>query len=153
MLEIGSYEGASTCWLLEHLTDHPGTRLTCVDQWAQRSGQRVYQEDMETVYQTFLKNIRATDKANRVTVLRGSTREVLPGIQDQRFDLIYIDGDHSAEGVYYDSLQAFRLVHDGGMILWDDYHHAASVKEGVDRACRETGVTLRQLGKNVYCIK
>lgn len=153
ILEIGSYEGASACWLLEHLMDHPGSRLTCVDQWEQRSGQRVYEESMQSVHETFLKNIRATGKADRVTVLRGPSRQVLPDIQGERFDLIYVDGDHSAEGVHFDSVQAFRLVNEGGMILWDDYDRAASVKEGVDRACQEFGGRLHRFGKNVYYLK
>ena len=36
-------------------------------------------------------------------------------------DLVFIDGDHSYDGVIRDSLTAFDLVRPGGLILWHDY--------------------------------
>ena len=148
ILEIGSYEGRSTCWFLDYLMEHPASRLTCADQWAQRSGTRTYSENMQTVFDTFSQNVQASGKAAQVQVRRGNSRDTLPKIEGELFDLIYVDGDHSADGVWFDTQQAHRLLKPGGMILWDDYYHADSVKEGVDRACRELGLTIFRLGKN-----
>jgi predicted O-methyltransferase YrrM len=39
----------------------------------------------------------------------------------QKFDFIFIDGDHSYEGVKADSDLAFELIAPGGIIVWDDY--------------------------------
>jgi hypothetical protein len=42
----------------------------------------------------------------------------LPG---GRFDWIYIDGDHSFEGVLRDIEQAKRLIKPDGLLIFDDY--------------------------------
>ena len=36
-------------------------------------------------------------------------------------DLIYIDGDHTYNGVKSDTEKAFTLLRPGGVIVWDDY--------------------------------
>jgi hypothetical protein len=39
----------------------------------------------------------------------------------KKFDFIFIDGDHSYEGVENDTLKAFKLLKPGGVIMWHDY--------------------------------
>lgn len=39
---------------------------------------------------------------------------------DRRFDLIYIDGSHLFDDVFVDAYFAFRLLGDGGVVLFDD---------------------------------
>jgi predicted O-methyltransferase YrrM len=36
------------------------------------------------------------------------------------FDLIYVDGDHARDQVTIDSLLAWRCLHPGGIMIWDD---------------------------------
>lgn len=38
-------------------------------------------------------------------------------------NLIYIDGDHSHDGVLVDSRKALQVVARGGSIVWNDYMH------------------------------
>ena len=45
----------------------------------------------------------------------------------QKFDLIFIDGDHHYESVRSDTANAFRLLKDErSMIVWHDYSHTPS---------------------------
>ena len=37
-------------------------------------------------------------------------------------DFVYIDGDHSFDGVMRDTKEAFRVIRPGGCIMWHDYH-------------------------------
>jgi predicted O-methyltransferase YrrM len=37
------------------------------------------------------------------------------------FDLIYVDGSHRRDDVIMDSLLAWRLLKEGGLLIWDDY--------------------------------
>ncbi|MBY0074708.1 class I SAM-dependent methyltransferase [Priestia aryabhattai] len=39
-------------------------------------------------------------------------------------DLIFIDGDHTAEGVLLDTLLARQIIRKGGIICWHDYGNA-----------------------------
>ncbi len=37
------------------------------------------------------------------------------------FDLIYIDGSHQRDDVLLDSIMSWRVLAQGGHIIWDDY--------------------------------
>jgi predicted O-methyltransferase YrrM/ubiquinone/menaquinone biosynthesis C-methylase UbiE len=148
ILEIGSFEGRSTCWLLAHLLKDPQSAITCIDLWQPGSGNPECNTDMEQVFKTFKSNIEATGQPNKVRVLRGHSHELLKTQPDTSFDLIYVDGDHSAAGVFGDSLEAFRVLKQGGLLLWDDYYWCASVKEGVDQACAKLNIQICRWGNN-----
>jgi predicted O-methyltransferase YrrM len=56
-------------------------------------------------------------------------------------DLVFIDGDHSAEAVAHDTNEALRLVRrEGGVILWHDYGLRRGVTEVVDALGRRRGL-------------
>lgn len=38
-----------------------------------------------------------------------------------KFDMIFIDGDHSANGVISDTLNAIKILKPGGVIFWHDF--------------------------------
>jgi predicted O-methyltransferase YrrM len=42
-------------------------------------------------------------------------------------DAVFIDGDHSRDGVAHDTALAFALTRPGGMIVWHDYHDRGTV--------------------------
>jgi predicted O-methyltransferase YrrM len=76
----------------------------------------------------------------------------------ERFDLVFLDGDHSAVTVYRELAAASRLVNPGGFILLHDYFPGGKPLirgsepipgpfRGVERACRENPtLTVRPLG-------
>ena len=41
--------------------------------------------------------------------------------REKQYDFIFIDGSHKVEDVVRDSLLAFKIVADGGVIIWHDY--------------------------------
>jgi predicted O-methyltransferase YrrM len=55
----------------------------------------------------------------------------------EKFDYIYIDGDHTYEGVKKDLDQASRLLAKGGQIICDDYGNAQSIRDAVADFCAE----------------
>ncbi|MCE7875210.1 class I SAM-dependent methyltransferase [bacterium CPR1] len=62
------------------------------------------------------------------------------------FDLVFIDGCHSAPYVRSDSLNALQQVKEGGAILWHDYGMTPDVSSEVDRLSREMpGLRVRAL--------
>jgi len=58
-----------------------------------------------------------------VTKIKGWSQEVLPKLSggDDRFDVIYVDGDHSAAGVNRDCVLSWPLLAPGGIMIIDDY--------------------------------
>ena len=56
-------------------------------------------------------------------------------------DLVFVDGDHTAEAVARDSDEALRLTRpDGGVILWHDYGLRRGVTEVLDDLPRRHGL-------------
>ena len=120
ILEIGSWEGRSTLFLLTYFTQG---HLTAVDTWA--GSTQVYQYnatadlgDLETRFDANLAPCAA-----RLTKRKGSSLEVLPQLLEERqkFDVIYVDGSHFADDVLIDAINAWRLLEQGGILIFDDW--------------------------------
>ena len=49
-------------------------------------------------------------------------RELLPLLEPESFDLIFVDGKHTGDGLYNDLSSFWPLVKPGGLMLCDDLH-------------------------------
>lgn len=102
VLEIGSYEGRTTRWLLDELG--PGAKITCVDIWQNKWVEERFDENLK----------------GAVTKLKGPSQRLLRGLKG-KFQLIYIDGSHFASDVLADAILAWSLLEKGGLLIFDDY--------------------------------
>ncbi|MFT4039020.1 MAG: class I SAM-dependent methyltransferase [Thermomicrobiales bacterium] len=125
MLEIGAYEGASTCWFLDNLLTGDGSHLTSLDTW-EGSGENDPTR-MPEVWRRFQRNTAAYVTARRLTVVVGTSQRWLaaqvaalrPGAPP--FDMIHIDGSHAAADVLSDGVLSWALLRKQGVIIFDDY--------------------------------
>ena len=125
LLEIGSYEGRSTTWLIENVM-RDGDRLFCVDTW--RGGAEHAGINMADVEDRFDSNI---DIAIQRKGLKGSAvvKDKLESSQalaryiteGKKFSFIYIDGSHAAKDVLSDAVMSWQLLSEGGIMVFDDY--------------------------------
>lgn len=125
VLEIGSYEGASACWLIEAL-GRLGLDLICIDTWS--GGAEHANVDMLAVEMRFISNVRAASEGMdkvRVTRMKERSETALARLicEDPRplFDFIYVDGSHQSQDVLSDAVLAFKLLRPGGVMAFDDY--------------------------------
>lgn len=109
MLEVGSFEGRSAIWFLENILTGPGSNITCVDGFWTPYGE------------VFDRNIAASGKADRVIKKKGRSTDILPGLDNGSFDVIYIDAGHTEQEVWDDAVQCWRLSKAGSVIIFDDY--------------------------------
>lgn len=126
ILEVGSYEGRSTCYFIDTLAKHKPIELFCIDTW--EGGEDHEGIDMDAVLTRFYKNtgIAKANAAHEVfmPVYKGSSLTQLPKMVDsyaEHFDFIYIDGSHQAADVLSDAVNAFKLLRPGGIMCFDDY--------------------------------
>jgi predicted O-methyltransferase YrrM len=42
-------------------------------------------------------------------------------VDNQKFDVIYVDGSHLACDVLFDAVNSFKLLKVGGLMIFDDY--------------------------------
>jgi predicted O-methyltransferase YrrM len=126
-LEIGSFEGRSTVWIVENMMEDDG-QIICIDTW--EGGEEHGAEDMSAVEKRF-------DQNRRLLAVEYGTRYVCPqkGLSTFRlgemhgddtdwhdhFDFIYIDGSHTAKDVLTDTCLAWPLLKPNGIMVFDDY--------------------------------
>jgi len=116
-VEIGSYLGASAVVLAEALRRGratPERRLYCVDTWMNDATQ----EDPQSNYDVFLQNTARWGKY--IVPVVGDSRKVELPFQGP-CDLVFIDGDHSYEGVLSDANRFGPLVRPGGRLVMHDH--------------------------------
>lgn len=124
ILEIGSWEGKSTCFLMERL--HGPLEIHCVDTW--EGGVDHKGMDMQAVKTRFDNNtsfaMSNVKEDVKLKVHVGRSDAILSQMQPDYggyFDFIYIDGSHTAADVLCDAVLAFRLLRSGGVMCFDDY--------------------------------
>jgi predicted O-methyltransferase YrrM len=136
ILEIGSYEGRSACWLIETLAkpDAP-LELHCIDTWGggiEHGAGAAYEADMNAVEMRFNTNVKLLVDAKRqqgmtltVAAHKSLSWRVLAKLlaegREGTFDLVYVDGSHQAPDVLSDAVMAFPLLRVGGLLIFDDY--------------------------------
>ena len=84
-----------------------------------------------------------------------SPSSVLETFPEGSFDMIYIDADHSYEGVMVDLANAAKVIKDGGLIMGHDYDHNPAkntkeypfgVRRAVDEFCQMHGQAIEAVG-------
>jgi len=125
-LEIGSYQGRSTVWLLENILTDDSSIITCIDTFegsAEHNECNECKKDLKNLFDIFSHNISAF--SNKVNIIRDKSQVALKRITEE-YDFIYVDGDHKASAVIEDAILSFHLLKNGGMMIFDDYEWSCS---------------------------
>lgn len=120
-LEIGSWEGLSSYFILHYLKN---AVLTCVDTWEgadeHRSGDAASLEVLSKVETTFDTNLAKYQQ--RLTKYKGTSYSYFEKhFERNKFDLIYVDGSHHCDDVIIDAIKSFEMLKVGGILIFDDY--------------------------------
>lgn len=115
-IEIGSYEGRSSAWLLENQFRHSESKLFCVDVFADA-------DQPDSYWRNFKNNVVDTVHGHRVEVYKGFSFDFMSKfVSDGRTcDFVYVDGSHRAADVLEDLVLGFRALRPGGLLICDDY--------------------------------
>lgn len=137
VLEIGSFEGRSTTWFIDNVLKNEKSTITCVDSWMNfyqnTNSANTYDIDTKTktgidfvkdnIKGTFLHNILQTGQVNKVKTIHGYSQNELPKLiaQSEKYNIIFIDGNHTAPFVLSDAVMSWQLLKKGGLMIFDDY--------------------------------
>ncbi|WP_020400729.1 class I SAM-dependent methyltransferase [Kordiimonas gwangyangensis] len=129
ILEVGSFEGASACYLIDKLTGSHDLELFCVDTWDGGIEHQLADFDMASVEARFRHNVgeaaKHAEHKVRIDIRKGQSDIQLARLLSEGkagyFDFVYIDGSHQAPDVLCDAVLGFKLLKKGGVMVFDDY--------------------------------
>jgi hypothetical protein len=111
-LEIGVFEGRTSCWLLDNILIFAGDILHCIDPNLTKNGKYNLSFHPDKI-------IHYNEPSFKVlTAFNFSERGP--------FDFIYVDGDHNACGLLEDMILSWKLLRVEGIMLIDDYEMEAT---------------------------
>jgi predicted O-methyltransferase YrrM len=125
-LEVGTHRGYTTRILAERfpamsiVTVDPGDQVSQMERPANQQGEYLTQDEVGDL----VRNI------SNVQVIQQRFEDV--SWADNRFDMIFIDGNHSLASVLADSHLALSLVTNPGVIVWHDVNNVESVNQALE---------------------
>lgn len=155
-VEIGVFTGAMS----RHLLQRDDLTLCMVDAWKGNgesykgdSGDwhaSLTQEKQDAYFQSAKDAVKFA--TGRVLIIRHDSVTAAAGFMDSSLDFVFIDADHSYEGVKADIEAWLPKLRPGGLLSGHDYDNPDfpkfGVKRAVDKFCALTGYDL-ELGENL----
>ncbi len=122
-VEIGCFIGFSTLHFAKAIKEQGFGKMISIDpfDWDVDTGKEA-RENRENVARRYLKK---ADMEDVVTYVKGTSETVYPEIEERikgKIDLLYIDGDHSVKGAFYDFNRYYNDVRPGGIIILHDIY-------------------------------
>lgn len=114
------------------LTAAPNLTLYCIDRWAKPPAGDTYYKSEDGIAQRPAGHLKkcyaqAVDRLskfkNRVVIMQKSSLAAVDLFADKFFDFVFIDADHSYDGVKKDIINWLPKIKPGGWIGGHDYHH------------------------------
>ena len=138
-LEIGTHEGQSTTFFLnKYLKQNKNSKLLCCDpfyisHWNNLSINALCYKDI------LLENLK-NDINNQVSLFTGTGKDLYKNevfINTKKYDLIYIDDNHSYDNTVLNIKNCWDKLDIGGIIIFDDYNeeYATYDNEEAKRWC------------------
>ena len=138
-IEIGTSCAESTYLLLEKCPNI--THLITIDPYQQ------FEDWIGTITQEILDKQKDIARRNlegfgdRVERWIMTSDEAAKKFEPESMDFIFVDGDHSYEGVKKDCHVYYPFLKKGGFFCGHDYSFLPEVKKGVDDFRKEAGIT------------
>ena len=136
--EIGTNRGRSTRLIAEMAPEHAKVYTLDLPPERMLDGKCFKEARGEFIGEEF----RNHPARSKITQLYGDSKTFDFSPFHGRCDFIFIDGDHSYEGVKADTDHALKMLKPGGIIVWDDYHpvYGPGVMRCLEELARTTPV-------------
>jgi len=149
IVEIGSYYGSSSCFLANGSAKE--AKLFCIDTWKNHNmiGDRDDPNDINLLphdtFEVFLKNTNKYQK--KIIPVRGWSYEVINLINKKidKIDFLFIDGDHTYEGVKRDWSLYFPFLKTNSIVVFHDTAWAEGVQRVIANDVVKVSVLILEL--------
>ncbi len=136
-VEIGAFQGKSTCYLAERVIESgKAIKISVIDNWVGHPSDKDLVKEIEQlgdVFSTFKTNMERAGVIKNLDIIRGDSSESASGFEDRSLDFVYIDAAHDYTSVVKDIKAWLPKVKVGGTIAGHDYGSPNSgVKDAVN---------------------
>lgn len=125
IVEIGSWQGRSTGYLAESIRASGNGRLFAIDHFKGNAGKEdqymIEKEDLSDLKNTFISNMKRANLWEFINLLNMDCEKAVKRIKENSIRFIFIDGNHSQEGVEKDIRLFLPKMKQGGIIVFDDF--------------------------------
>lgn len=149
--EIGVFEGTFSKQIVEAIQPNCLFMIDIFTGYCDsgdQDGNNVVHRQMDDVYKQL---VTYTLDKPFMRLLKGRSADILASFPDNSLDFVYLDGDHSYQGVKSDLIASFPKVKNGGWLMGHDYemnmmkartHYTFGVKQAVDEFCNQYTQTI-----------
>ena len=140
IIEIGSYVGESTTIFAEHFKE-----VVSVDPYMNDydlNDAACHHASFDKVYEQFIRN---TLSVPNIKSIKETSQNAFSILKEHEWDMVYIDGLHTYEGVSYDISHYKTIIKPGGFVCghdygWGDVRHAIGqlLDDKVDATFKDT---------------
>lgn len=141
IVEIGCWLGKSTRVLSENAKT---SKVYSVDPMQGIRGENdadIDKRSPDELMRILYKNMEGCDNWE---LIRKTSEEAVEG-WDKPIDLMFIDGLHDYDNVYFDALNWSKFVKPNGIIMFHDYRRDNGVDNGVKKAVDELSYLFKQI--------
>ena len=141
ILEIGSYLGASSSFLALGAQKN-NSKVYCCDTWKNDT----MTEGPRDTFKEFLSN---TKQLPKIIPLKGRSEDIGKDFTE-KIDLLFIDGDHSYQGVRTDLITWLPHTKKGTILVMHDYSWAGGVIKSVDEIVKPIEIKRIKSTEDMY---
>lgn len=145
IVELGTFLGASAIGMARVARSWQGT-VYCVDTWAGNPSTKRYLRSPLRLFQCAA-NLIIADVAPSIRLIPAKTVDAAKHWHGPAIDCLYVDADHSIEGVMADLSGWVPHVRSGGLVMGDDYDNplCPGVNAAWDAFEKEQGIPLTRV--------
>lgn len=164
IVEIGSFAGSTTHPLAQALSYSKKGHLYAIDAWDNTLASEGFDPssshfswwrtlDFASIKKSFLQLIREQNLSKIVSIFSMNSRDVISQLPDLSIDLLYLDGNFSAEGSFLDLQLYYPKVKSGGYIILNN-SDSPSKKKSLNFLMNECHwLKTQSLGKECCCFQ
>jgi predicted O-methyltransferase YrrM len=158
VVEIGSWQGRSTSFLARAASESKNGRFFAIDHFRGNAGKEesyvVGKEDLSDLKNNFLENMRKLGLESEVNLMDMPNSEAAIHFHPNQIRFLFIDGDHTAEGVSRDIELFFPKLCSGAIVVFDDFSNAfPGLLDVLDNLLKSKAITQRLSYKNTLVIR
>ena len=131
-LEIGTQQGLNLLTVAGSYAAHPGSQVHCIGEWKDFDSHFQENGHQSSSFDIFLEMVELSEHKHKIMIHRGASFKMIPTLEDESFDIIYISGTYDANQVLEEAVLSFRKLKKGGVLIFDNYTKSEYVQKGID---------------------